>query len=193
MNPIDEMADDLQPAGSPPTGEPVFLVIGKIHRPHGLKGDVVFEVITDFPERLRPGVTVYVGDEHKPVVILRRRSHSSSLLLRFEEYEDPTLLSSLTNKYVYVRADDRPALPEGEYYHHQLLGLQVITDQDQILGKLEKILETGANDVYIVRSENGPEILLPAIDPVILKIDLDSGCIIVHLIPGLLPEQNQSK
>ena len=183
-----EPADALQPAGSPPTGEPVFLVVGKIHRPHGLKGDVVFEVLTDFPERLRTGVTLFVGDGHTAVTVERRRWHRSSLLIRFESIDKPEMLAPLTNQYVYVRADDRPPLPDGEFYHHQLLGLKVISDEDQELGNLFQILETGANDVYIVKNDVGKEILLPAIGEVIKEINLAEGKIIVHLIPGLLPD-----
>lgn len=182
------MADALQPAGSPPTGEPVFLVVGKIHRAHGLNGDVVFDVITDFPERLRPGIVVYTGDDHIPLVINRRRWHSSNMLVRFDGYENPEDVALLNNLYVYVRADDRPPLPEGEYYHHQLLGLDVIDDQGQKLGKLVQILETGANDVYIVKPDSGKDILLPAIEDVIQKIDLENSVLVVHIIPGLLSE-----
>ncbi len=181
-------ADALQPAGSPPTGEPVFLVVGKIHRSHGLKGDVVFEVITDFPERLRPEVTLFVGDAHQPVVIERVRWHGSSMLIKFDGFEHPEMLKPVNNQFAYVRADDRPPLPEGEYYHHQIIGLKVISDQGQELGKLVQILETGANDVYLVKNEAGKEILFPVIDDVICKIDLDVGKIIVHIIPGLLSE-----
>lgn len=188
MTSIDKQAGELQPAGSPPSGEPVFLVVGKIHRPHGLKGDVIFEVITDFPERIRSGVTLFVGDSYRPVVVEKRRWHSSSLLVKFETFSNPDDLAVLTNQFVYVPTKDRPELPEGEYYHHQLLGMKVISDQDVLLGILVQILETGANDVYIVRPEQGKEILLPAIDDVILKIDIQSGTMIVHLIPGLLPD-----
>lgn len=188
MNSAEEMADALQPAGSPPTGEPVFLVVGKVHRPHGLKGDVVFEVITDFPERLRPGGIVYLGEEHTPMVIHRRRWHGTSMLVRFEGHEDPEMAAKIANLYAYVRADDRPELPDGEYYHHQLLGLKVIDDQGRQLGKLVQILETGANDVYIVKPDSGKEILLPAIGEVVKNIDLVNGTLVVHLIPGLLPE-----
>jgi 16S rRNA processing protein RimM len=89
---------------------------------------------------------------------------------------------------VYVRADDRPQLPDGEYYHHQLIGLQVVSDEGDILGILTGIIETGANDVYIVRSENDREVLLPAIESVILEIDLERSEMLVRVIPGLIPE-----
>ena len=80
------------------------------------------------------------------------------------------------------------ALPEGEFYLHQLLGLRVVRDEDNLpLGQVAEILETGANDVFLVRRETGADLLLPDIDPVILKIDLEQGEIRVHLLPGLLP------
>jgi 16S rRNA processing protein RimM len=88
---------------------------------------------------------------------------------------------------VYVRADDRPPLAEGEYYHHQLLGLRVVSDEGQFLGRITKILDTTANEVYVVRPDSGPEILLPAIEEVILVIDVDKGEMQVHVLPGLLP------
>jgi len=182
-----------QPAGSPKTGEPEFLVVGKFRRSHGVKGEIVMEVITDFPERLRPGITVYVGETHAPMILRGRRWHDRALILKFDEYQDPEGVGELTNRMVYVRADDRPPLPEGEYYHHQLLGLKVVSDIGRPMGYVIQILETGANDVYVVRPDSGPEILLPVIDSVILKVDLERGEMVVHLIPGLLPEQRPER
>jgi 16S rRNA processing protein RimM len=180
--------ETAQPAGSPPPGEPVFLVVGKLQRPHGLRGEVIMEVITDFPERLRSGVTVYVGEAHQPQRIRSRRWHDRALLLAFDSCLDSESVGQFRNQLVCVRADDRPALPEGEYYHHQILGLSVVSDTGQALGRLVQILSTGANDVYIVRPEAGPEVLLPVTEEVILRVDLERGEILVHLLPGLLPE-----
>jgi 16S rRNA processing protein RimM len=186
---IDDASPVQEPAGSPLPGEPVFLVVGKLHRAHGVRGEVILEVITDFPERLHSGVTVYVGDEHRSERIRSSRTHSEGMLVAFDAYSDPESASGLRNQLVYVRADDRPPLPEGEYYHHQLIGLKVITDEGRMLGRLKQILDnTGANDVYVLQPEQGREILLPAIADVIRKIDLSRGEIQVHLLPGLLEE-----
>ena len=188
------MIDDKQlalimlPAGSPQTGEPAFLVVGKLRRPHGLQGEMVFEIITDFPERLVPGVKVFVGDFHQPHLIRSRRASHNALLIALDPIDDLKQSSDLRNQLVYVHADDRPPLPEGEYYHHQLIGLHVISDDEQNLGCLTQILDTGANDVYVVRRDNGKEILLPALRSVILDIDLAAGRMVVHLLPGLIPE-----
>jgi len=177
-----------KPSGSPGVGEPLFLAVGRLLRSHGLHGEMLMEVLTDFPERLGPENTFYIGEQHLPIKILSRRGHQNGFLVAFEGIENPEMTVSLRNQYLYVSADDRPPLPEGEYYHHQLLGLKVVSDQGQEMGQLAGILETGANDVYIVRSEAKAEILLPNISSVVLKIDLEKGEMHVHLIPGLLPE-----
>ena len=173
-------------AGSPPAGEPEFLVVGKLRHPHGVRGEILLEVITDFPERLQPGVTVLVGEEHQPLRILSRRGHNKGLLVRFNEYTTPETVGVLRNSLVYVTTSDRPPLPEGEYYHHQLLWLRVLDDDGHDLGRIIEILSTGANDIYVVRGESGPDILLPAIDAVIREIDLENGLIHAHLLPGLI-------
>jgi 16S rRNA processing protein RimM len=166
----------------------VYLVVGKFRRPHGLRGEMIMEVITDFPERLRSGVQVFVGEKHTEQIIHTRRRYGDDLLIALEGFQNPEQAGELRNELVYVRSDMIPALPDGEFYQHQLLGLRVIGDDGQELGHLEQILETGANDVYLVRSESGAELLLPVIDQVILGIDLPKGEIRVHLLPGLLPD-----
>ena len=182
-----QLSHQSNQTGSSDQDEPVFLVIGRFGKPHGVEGELTFRVLTDFPERLKKGVTIFVGKTYQPMRIGRVRAHNDKLLIGFKEIATREAARLLTNKWVYVRADEIPELPEGEYYHHQLIGMRVVTDEGGILGTLTEILETGANDVYVVRSESGADILLPAIDPVILRIDLDLNQIEVHLIPGLLP------
>ncbi|HWQ83920.1 MAG TPA: ribosome maturation factor RimM [Anaerolineales bacterium] len=174
-----------QPTGSP-QGEPVFLAVGKLGRPHGIRGEVFLILMTDFPERLQSNVQVYLGEEYEPLVIRSRRENKDALLLKFDGYDTPEAVGELRNKLLFVRADDRPPLPEGEYYHHQIIGLQAVDEQGDLLGRVTDIIFTGSNDVYIVQPESGPEILLPATEEVILAIDLEQGLIRVHLIPGLL-------
>ena len=174
--------------GSPLPGEPVFLVVGKIRRPFGLKGELLMEVLTDFPEGLKAGDSVYVGDNQTINKINFIRWHGRLLLVAFEGIHDPEGAAEYRNQFVYVKTSDRPQLQEGEYYHHQLLGMDVYLEDNRILGKLVNILETGANDVYVVKSTEGKEILLPAIKSVILHIDLNLNRMLVHLIPGLLSD-----
>lgn len=175
--------------GSPEVGEPDFLVVGKLGRPHGVNGEILMEVYTDFPERIQPGVTLFLGPQLQPLRLTKRRPHSRGMLVAFEGYHDRDTIGELRNQLVHVPAADRPPLEEDEYYYHQLLGMQVVDEAERPLGRVSSILETGANDVYVVRDQAGSELLLPAIESVILDIDLEHQEIRVHLLPGLLPEE----
>jgi 16S rRNA processing protein RimM len=173
-------------AGSPPTGEPVFLAVGKLRRPHGVHGEIIMDVLTDFPERLKPGKKMLAGDQHQPVQIRSVRGHDQALLIAFTGIDTPEQAGEFRNQILYATVADQPPLEDGEYYHHELIGLSVYDEQGNLLGELAEIMETGANDVYVVRPEAGQEILLPAIDEVILEINLEKKTMSVHLLPGLI-------
>ncbi len=177
-----------QRAGSPSPGEPAFLVVGKLRRPHGVHGEMVMDVYTDFPERLEEGVSVYIGEAYQLALIKSLRRHGDALLLAFNGYNSPEEVGVFRNQLVYVRSDDRPALPEGDYYHHQIVGLRVVDKSGVTIGTIMEILETGANDILVVEKEDRSELLVPVIDSVVLKIDLPAGEVCVDLLPGLLPE-----
>ena len=181
-----------RPAGSPSAGEPaLLLVVGKIRRPHGVAGEALVEIYTDFPERLAPKTLIFVGAAHQPLTIRKRRPHKDGLLLAFEDITTPEQVGLLRNLMISIPAADRPPLPEGEYYHHQILGLSVVDEDGQELGKLAEILETGANDVYVVTRDDGTELLLPAISDVLLDVDLPRKTMRVHLLPGLIREERE--
>lgn len=170
--PQDQAQQDTS-AGSPTPGEPAFLAVGRLRRPHGITGEILMDVLTGFPERLRQGKTVYAGEVHEPLRIVGIRGHNQELIVRFEGMNTPEEVGRLRNAMVFVKASEIPSLPEGEYYHHQLLGLTVVDETGRELGKLEQILETGANDVYVVKTVEGKELLLPAVDDVILEVNLE--------------------
>jgi len=181
------------PAGSPSAGGPALLVIGKIRRPHGVNGEALVEVYTDFPERLVPKTQLVIGATHQLLTIRKRRAHKDGLLLAFENITTPEQMGLLRNQLLYIPVAERPPLPEGEYYYHQILGLRVVDEDGQELGILAEILETGANDVYVVRrgdpqrtEAGGTELLLPAIPEVVLDVDLQRKTMRVHLLPGLV-------
>ena len=182
-------ATDTGKSGSPTKGEPVYLAVGLLRKPHGVHGDILVTLMTDFPERLRPGTYVYFGDEKREVKITRRRPHNDGLILGFEGVALPEQAAKYTGKTIFVRAEDRPLLPEGEYYHHQIVGLNVTDDTGRMLGVVTEILETGANDVYVVVDESGREVLIPALKEVLLEINLEQKSMQVHLLPGLIAEE----
>jgi len=173
----------------PMPGEPGFLAVGKLLHPHGVHGEMLMEVYTDFPERLVPGVNLYLGSQGGALRLTRRRPHKGGLLVTFEGYTTPEAVGQFRNQVLFVRLDDRPPLAEGEYYHHQLLNLCVITDTGESIGVVKEILETGATDVLVVRRELGPEVLIPIVDSFVREIDLPNSEITVHLIPGMLGEE----
>ena len=162
------------------------IVVGFLRRPHGVRGDLIMDVHTDFPERLKTGKTVFVGEDHQPMVIASLRPVAAGMLVRFRGVKTPEGAGQFRNTWVFVPTANRPELPDGEYYHHQLIGLNVVTEDGRELGVLVDILETGANDVYVVRHPDGSEVLLPAIPPVILEVSLADRQMRVHLLDGLI-------
>jgi len=172
--------------GSSSEDEPVFVVIGKFRKPHGIRGEIRMTVLTDFPELIETGLTIFAGDKYQPYRINNLRWRGEDLLVSLEEMPDRTAVEIFRNILVYVKSEDIPEPLEGEYYLHQLIGMEVITDEGDNLGKLTEVILTGANDVYLVSPPQGKEILLPAIEEVVLDIDLEEMTMLVHIIPGLL-------
>jgi 16S rRNA processing protein RimM len=111
------------------------------------------------------------------------------LLMTFDGYTTPEAVGQFRNQVLFVKAEDRPPLADGEYYHHQLLNLGVITDAGAPLGVVTEILETGASDVLVISPTIGPDVLIPMVDTFIQDVDLAKGEITVHLIPGMLAEE----
>ncbi len=178
-------------SGSPLDGEPEYLVVGYLRRPHGVDGEMVMEVYTDFPERLKPATAVFIGDMHRQLIITGARFHNEGLIIKFQDLNTPEEAGRFRNQSVYVRSADRPALPEGQYYHHELIGFAVVDEKGELIGTLTEIMQTGANDVYVVMQAGGKEILLPVISSVVLAVDMASRQIRVRLIPGLLDEMRE--
>jgi 16S rRNA processing protein RimM len=161
-------------AGSRSSSEPAFLLVGKFRRPHGVRGEIPLELFSELLELLAPDQTVYIGNRHQPLIVQDSRWKQDLLLLKFHDLDDRTAVEALTNELVYVKTSELPPLDEGEYYYHQLIGLDVY-EEEVYLGVLREILQTGANDVFLVTDEAGNETLIPDTDEAILEIDVDAG------------------
>lgn len=175
-------------SGSPTAGEPEYLIVGYLRRPHGVHGEMVMEIHTDFPDRLKPACRVYIGAAHAPMTIAGSRYHNEGLIIKLDGIDTPEAAGRFRNQLVYVTAADRPPLPEGMYYHHELIGFEIVDEMDHIVGTLKEIIQTGANDVYVVARDDSKEVLLPVIPSVVLGLEFAQRRIRVHLIPGLLDE-----
>lgn len=177
---ISSEPQDNNSTGSPKPGEPVFVALGFLRRTHGIQGELIMDILTDFPERLRPNRPVFLGEEHAPHHLGTVRLANKVMLVSIKGYTNPEEAARFRNTYVYVRSDNLPRLPEDAYYYHELIGMTIVDENKQILGELESIIETGANDVYVVRKPDGSELLLPAIADVVLTVDTEHSEMIVR-------------
>lgn len=166
--------------------EPSFLVIGQISKPHGVKGEVRVIPHTDLPERFTWLKEVYLGEKNPRLMSVEyARLHQNLILLKLVGYDDRDTADTLRGSWLQVPESEAIPLAEGEYFLFQLIGLEVVTEAGESLGKLVEVMETGANNVFRVSGNRG-EVLLPDIDEVILNIDFGDGRMTVHLLPGLL-------
>ena len=164
-----------------------YLAIGKVVRAHGVSGEISVKIMTEFPERFEITEHVYLGDEFEatPYSLQSYRWHKDNVLLTLTGITNRTEAETLKGQLVQVPIEEAMSLPDGVYYHYQLVGLEVVTTAGERLGTLSDVMETGANDVYVVDNE-GQEILLPAIAEVIKAIDMETGRMVVEVIEGLI-------
>jgi len=183
-------SNNINTSGSPNKGEPDFIAIGKLRRPHGVHGEILMSVWTNTPELLKLGMEAFIGESHKLVHISNVRGHKDNLLISFDEFSDRDEVGLFRNEILKIRTENLSPLSEDEYYLHQVIGMEVIDkDTDGALGIVTDIIETGANDVIIVRNPGGSEYLLPVIDQVIQEFDFEGNTLYVRIIPGLLPDK----
>jgi 16S rRNA processing protein RimM len=156
--------------------------------PHGIRGELKCRVVTDFPKQRfkRGNMVVIEGVTH---TIESARLSDRVVLLKVDRVDDRDAAERLRNKEVQIRTEDAVALPKGQFYWHQVIGLSVIdASSNAELGRVADILETGANDVYVVQSGNQKEILVPAIKDVILAIEPEAGRMVIAPLPGMIRE-----
>jgi 16S rRNA processing protein RimM len=173
---------------------PSYLLIGEILRPHGIVGELKMRVLTAYPERLRDLKTVYLADDpesQSPDVytLTQVRYHHDYALIKLKEIPDRTAAERYRELFVLVAIDDAIPLETGEHYLFQLIGMTVQLETGETLGTLVDVMETGANDVYVVESDEYGEVLIPATEHTVLNTDAQARCITVRLPEGLLPSR----
>jgi 16S rRNA processing protein RimM len=168
------------------SAEPRFLVIGRIVKPHGVRGEMRVDILTELPERFEWLEAVYIGDKsptkHQVESV---RFHKSSALLKLSGCDDRDAVNQLRSQLIQIPESEGLPLEEGEYYLHQLINLRVETEEGEYLGIIKEVIETKANNVFVVKG-SGPDILLPDIDEVIRDIDFEDGIMTVRLMEGLI-------
>lgn len=161
-----------------------FLEAGKIVTTHGIRGEVKIMPYTDSPELLAEFDRLFMGKEHREVNIERSRVFKNTVIAKIEGVDTPEEAEKLRSKVLYMHRDDLE-LDEDTYFIQDLIGLEVRdADTSEVYGKIADVMQTGANDVYVIKG-NDREYLVPAIADVIVSTDVDGGVMTIRPLDGL--------
>jgi len=149
-----------------------------------LSGEIRVDLLTDFPDRFAQLAELNVGENLRPHQIQSRRLDGDSVVLKLRGIDDANAAQSLRDAFLSVPLENAVKLPPDNYFWHQIVGLDVWSDDERYLGKVSEVLRTGSNDVYVV-GRGSRELLLPAIEDVVLSIDVERSRMVVHLLPGI--------
>ena len=156
------------------------IIVGKVGAPHGVKGEVKIIPLTDFPERFSSMKEITVGDDVFAVTG-HRTATGGNPILKLAGIDNRDDAARLTGKMLTVSRKETMPLREGEYYAFDIVGLSVFDESGTYIGKVETVLKTGSNDVYVVKADSGKEILIPALKKIVTAIDIDGGKMTVNL------------
>jgi len=160
-----------------------FIIIGQVVAPWGIGGKLKVAVVTDFPQRFAPRSQIYIN--RQPMTIANTEWHKGKAIIKLDTIDSIEEAEKLRGQAIEIHHSQLQPLPEEQYYHFQLIGLEVWTTQEKLLGTITEILTAESNDNYVVRGAKG-EILIPAIEDVVKSVDLDKGRITIEAIKGLL-------
>ena len=165
-----------------------YLEIGQIVNTFGIKGQVKVVPFTDDITQFDTLKQIYIEKRKNLELFEIEKSnyHKNMMILKLKGIDTPEQAESLRNCYIKINRKDARKLPEGTYFIVDLIGLDVYTDEEKLLGTLEDIYNAGSSDIYVVKNDEGKEILLPAIKDVLKQVDLENKKIIVHIIEGLI-------
>lgn len=164
-----------------------FLQIGIITTTHGVRGEVKVFPTTDDNARFKQLKTVLVdtGKTQMELTITNVKFFKNLVILKFKEYDSINDVEKLRRAKLLVTRENAVELKENEYFIADLLDLQAVSDEGEELGVIADVLQTGANDVYVIRKPDAKDLLVPAIKDCIKNIDMEKGVMTIHLLPGL--------
>ena len=165
-----------------------YLQVGIIANTHGIRGEVKVFPTTDDPARFKKLKQVFLdtGKEYLEMEIEGVKFFKQFVILKFKGFDNINEIEKYKKKSLLVDREHAVRLKKDEYFIADLLGLTVYTEDAKLLGTLKDVLQTGANDVYVVEMEDKKEVLIPAIGECILEVDLEGRKMQVHLLKGLL-------
>ena len=165
-----------------------MLRVGVISSTHGVRGEVKVYPTTDDVNRFKKLKTVILdtGKENLTLEIAGVKFFKNMVILKFKEFNNINEIEKYKGKDLLIKREQAVKLGPDENFIVDLIGLKVITDEGENFGVMKDVLQTGANDVYVIEGNDGKEYLFPAIKQCILKVDLDAGEMTVHIMDGLL-------
>jgi len=162
-----------------------LLAVGRISRAHGIRGEVAVHPLSEVERRFAAGSVLRLEDG-RALTVETSRPHQHRLLVKFAEVPDRTEAESLRGQILLVPAEDAPPIDEGDrFWVHQVVGLEVLTEDGRSLGPVTEILGNPANDVWV--TERGA--LIPAVRGVVISVDREAGRVLVRELPGLIEEE----
>lgn len=164
-----------------------MLEVGKIVNTHGLRGEVKVVPWTDYPEVFEEISSVFISrrDETREYKIKSVKYQKNNVILKLSGIDTIDEAEKLRGVILTTERSQLGELPEGTYYIADLIGLAVYDESETLLGTISDVLQTGSNDVYVVKRDAGRDLLIPVIDGVVLAVDIDGGRVRVHLMEGL--------
>ena len=167
----------------------MLITIGRVIKPFGVKGEMKIEPMTDFPERFkklrRVSLVSPSGRELAGEVRSVRFDGGGNLFLLFSGYDSPEKAKELNGWFIKLPQEEAVPLPEGSYYHFELIGMEVFSESGEKLGTIVDVFETGSNDVYVMK-QGRKETYLPATKEIIKQVDRTQKRMVIHLVEGLL-------
>lgn len=163
-----------------------MLRVGKIANTHGIKGDIKVIPLTDYMERFEELEWVYMDDYEEKFYIQNVKYKKNTVILSFKGYDDINLVEKFKNKYIFIDDTQRRKLPADTYYIADIIGLDVYNIKNEYIGKVKDIIQTGPNEVYVIKGDDNKEIMIPSVKEFIPEISLKEGKVVINPIEGMI-------
>lgn len=171
-----------------------YVKVGEIVNTHGIKGEVRISNMTDFPDqRFAVGNTLYLEEEedcYLPLIVTSHRIHKKFDLLTFESYSNINEVLDWVGRNLFIEEDQQSSLEENSFYIHEIMGLDVVDENNNSIGQIQEVQTMASNDVWVVKREHKKDLLLPIIKNVIKSVDVEAGRVVVCIPEGLETDEN---
>lgn len=169
-----------------------WIAVGEIIGPFAIRGEIKVYPRTDFPGRFAQTPTLYLGDAHTPYAVRSARQHQRVVILKLEGVDDVSSVEKLRGVTLWIPEAERMPLAADQFYLHDVVGLRVVHVNGQTLGEVVDFITGSGNDLFVVRTPDGHEVLLPAVRAFVREMDISAGVLRVDPIPGLFDEQAEN-